>query len=217
MGHSDTIRLLLERRACVNWQSDRGTTLWYAAFMGHPRLVSELVALRANVNLASPGGSTPVYVAAQENKVDALLKLVELGASIDQYRENDGAVKEIKNHCVFQRPSLFGPASVTPLAVAVRENHEHIVRLLLHLGARMRWVHPEHGNVHFGLFYPAGPVRNLCKSLIERGGDLDTDESRKRRAGMLLEEGWRDPREPNKKAPKGKRYCVETGEWVSSA
>ena len=82
-----------------------------------------------------------------------------------------------------------------PLFVAAVQEHENVVRLLAHMGARLRM--PDGRG--FWNFYESDDTRNRAHDfwprIINAGGDEPSEESRRLRRRMLVEAGLHDPRD----------------------
>ena len=120
------------------------------------------------MNLANALGGSPLWIASQEGQVRAIATLAELRASIDQ---------AALNGCF-------------PIAKAAIHGHNEVIRLLAHLGARLRgsgvgfWMHYSDKRQDTGIW----------TSIVQAGGDEGTDESLRKRIRMLEEAKMWDPR-----------------------
>ncbi len=77
-GNLDIVRLLVEKGAAVNrpgW-----TPLHYAAISGNVDLLRYLLDRSAYIDAQSPNRSTPLMMAARQDRIDAVHLLVEAGA-----------------------------------------------------------------------------------------------------------------------------------------
>jgi ankyrin repeat protein len=90
-----------------------GTALTHAARGGHEPLVRLLVGHGAEINRHNLQGSTPLYIAVEQNRLAAASALLELGADLN----------------------LPGRGGVTPLSAAAYNGNLKLVDLLLDRGA----------------------------------------------------------------------------------
>lgn len=79
-GHTEAVKWLLEHGAMINRDGHYWGALHYAVFNGHTDLANYLIARGADVNSRSPNGSTPLMLAARENREDLAKVLLESGA-----------------------------------------------------------------------------------------------------------------------------------------
>ena len=76
-GHTETAKLLLEKRADVNQAMSNGATpLYIAAQNDHRETVQLLITERADVNQAMSNGATPLYIAAQSGHTETVQLLI---------------------------------------------------------------------------------------------------------------------------------------------
>ena len=142
--------------------------------MGHDRVVRMLISARASF-IANGGGVTPVCIAAHDGRDRVIVTLARARASINDHL----------------------PSGATPIAKAAYHKHEHVVRLLAHLGARLMMPN----GLGFWLAYQPGDprgnyeMREFWARMIEAGGDEPTEESRCIRRRMLVQAKMHDPRD----------------------
>ena len=116
------LKWLIDAGVDVNQQSSGGSTaLQYAADQGHTHIVMDLIKVGADVNLAGERGVTPLHWAAKRGHDDIIVALITAGADINTVTKKNGN---------------------TALGYAKRHNHEKIVKLLKHFGARSQTGHP---------------------------------------------------------------------------
>jgi cytohesin len=116
------LKWLIDAGVDVNQQSSGGSTaLQYAADQGHTHIVMDLIKAGADVNLAGERGVTPLHWAAKRGHDDIIVALITAGADINTVTKKNGN---------------------TALGYAKRHNHEKIVKLLKHFGARSQTGHP---------------------------------------------------------------------------
>ena len=117
------LKWLIDAGVDVNQQSSGGSTaLQYAADQGHTHIVMDLIKAGADVNLAGERGVTPLHWAAKRGHDDIVVALITAGADINKATEKNGN---------------------TALGYAEQQNHEKIVKLLKHFGARSQKGHPD--------------------------------------------------------------------------
>jgi len=79
-NHVEAVKWLLEHGAMMNRDGHYWGALHYAVFNGHTDLARYLIAHGADVNARSPNGSTPLMLAARENREELTKDLLESGA-----------------------------------------------------------------------------------------------------------------------------------------
>eukprot|EP00445_Apocalathium_hangoei_P081906 CAMPEP_0204178202 /NCGR_PEP_ID=MMETSP0361-20130328/49118_1 /ASSEMBLY_ACC=CAM_ASM_000343 /TAXON_ID=268821 /ORGANISM="Scrippsiella Hangoei, Strain SHTV-5" /LENGTH=236 /DNA_ID=CAMNT_0051137289 /DNA_START=68 /DNA_END=779 /DNA_ORIENTATION=+ len=161
-----TVGLLLCARAAVDatTTTDPRFAAWYAAFHNAADVLQELIGARADIDKKrSDEGSTPLYIAAQENSIQvyvaassnssqALEMLLGSRADVDRAKDNgctpvyvaaqlnhSQALKLLIEHRAdINKPANWGD---TPVMIAVEEGHSEAQSLLLAAGATL----PEQG------------------------------------------------------------------------
>ena len=99
----------------------RGATpLYFACREGHTGVVTKLLAVNANVELADNEGFTPLFVACGVGRTEVVAKLLAANADVEQ-------------------PSDEG---ATPMAIACQEGHLGCVQLLSSYGANRNFPFP---------------------------------------------------------------------------
>ena len=86
-GHLDAVKWLLDHGAVINREGKNWSALHYAVFNGHQDIANYLIAKGAEVNARSPNSSTPLMLAARENREELTRILLESGA--DTKSQND--------------------------------------------------------------------------------------------------------------------------------
>ena len=86
-GHAEAVKWLLDHDAPLNRRGNHWSALHYAVFNGHLALARDLIARGAEVNAASPNGSTPLMMAAREGHEELAKTLLEAGG--DPRAKND--------------------------------------------------------------------------------------------------------------------------------
>ena len=79
-GHLDAVKWLLDHGAVLNREGNNWSALHYAVFNGHNDLAQYLLERGADVNARSPNRSTPLMLAARENREELTKVLLEAGA-----------------------------------------------------------------------------------------------------------------------------------------
>lgn len=79
-GHLDAVKWLLDHGAMLNRDGNHWSALHYAVFNGHNELANYLLERGADVNARSPNRSTPLMLAARENREELTKVLLEAGA-----------------------------------------------------------------------------------------------------------------------------------------
>ena len=79
-GHMDAVKWLLDHGAMLNREGNNWSALHYAVFNGHNELANFLLERGADVNARSPNRSTPLMLAARENREELTKVLLEAGA-----------------------------------------------------------------------------------------------------------------------------------------
>lgn len=147
-GSSGLVRVLLERGADTAAVNDYGfTALHVGAMRGEPGLTELLLEAGADIETVEPTtGTTPLHMAAQVGHYEVIDVLVRSGAKVDKQAVNGETALytaasrgEARAVGVLLRaeadPLVAHCRGVTPLEIAVREQHAEVVRELLdHVG-----------------------------------------------------------------------------------
>jgi ankyrin repeat protein len=205
VGSAETMTYLLDLGADVNAQNAFGSTplIWSAT---DPAKVRLLVARRANVNLASKTGRTPLFVAATSDGSAAIVRqLVAAGADLtakDAFQNTVLAAAATGNDIDTIRIALdagidvnaAGITGLTPLMLSAGYHANlEVTRLLLAKGARVNAVadtpglfpieDPKSGRLALHSFTPlllamphASP--ELVQTLLQAGADINAKDSR---------------------------------------
>mgnify|MGYP002824100959 CR=1 FL=1 len=116
--------------------------------------------------------ATACWDAALNGHDKVIVTLAQAKASIDEPRGN-----------------------ITPIAMAAQQNHEVVVRLLAHLGARLSCPDGD----GFWLSYQDDDtrqrMRDFWRSVIDAGGDEPTEASRRTRRRLMNKAKMHDPRD----------------------
>jgi len=149
MGHTETVRVLLERGADVNARDiDENTPLHKTAFMGRIETVRVLLEKGADVHASNNERKTPLHYAAGNGHTEIVRALIERNMDVNaidipgitslHYAAGNG-------HTGAARVLLEGGADVntkresgdTPLHHAALYGHTEIVRVLIRAGANI--------------------------------------------------------------------------------
>lgn len=128
-GNIPAIRLLLKKGAWVN--HDGWTALHYAAATGNAQAIKILIDARANTNVLSPTGITPLMMAARNNYKSAMQMLIKNGA--------DAALEDMNQRDIADWANEFGHKELAdelvPLVARVKKEkaiqREKMAQLLL--------------------------------------------------------------------------------------
>jgi ankyrin repeat protein len=156
----DVLKMLIAAGADVNKASANGCTpLHMAAQEGHAGVVSEIIKKKTagvDLNAALRGGEsagvTPLFHAAQNNRLDVVTLLISAGADVNKARFDDGCTPLhkaaqhghagvvsvlIETAGVDLNAAMTGDdsAGVTPLLLAAQNNRFDVVTLLIAAGA----------------------------------------------------------------------------------
>ena len=119
----DIIKLLVAKGANANNRSGSrtgSTTLCFSVLSDNPEIVGFLIDHGADVNGRGKNLATPLYIAAQNNKMESAKCLISRGARLDEIGFCNDAGEQF-----------------TPLTGAAAQNHGDMVRLLLKSGVKI--------------------------------------------------------------------------------
>ncbi len=147
VGHTDVVRLLLEKGARVDLpELDGRTALLEASSRGHYEIVESLLKFGANVNPVDLEGLTPLILASNSGYADIVKLLLASGANVDaaerqgrtaliqsaQNGELDIVEMLLEYHAGVNK---VDKRNITSLTVASEQGFTDVVRLLLRKGA----------------------------------------------------------------------------------
>jgi BlaR1 peptidase M56/ankyrin repeat protein len=152
-GRLDAARLLLDRGADPNLESDAGPLI-NAAEGGHVDVVSSLLDRGANIEHISPGNQNALIRASGKGRLEVVKLLVARGADVNarawalrpvvlknakgetvRYTVVKEVVKKDGTRQIVDDPSSKGEW-MTPLIIAKRRGHKEVVDFLIASGAR---------------------------------------------------------------------------------
>ena len=123
------------------------TALYFAASNGHLRVAKFLVEeAKVNLDLASCGGQSPLWVAAYHGRDDLALYLLEQGAKVDKVNDKnctpllaaaDSGRDSVAKALIAKGANMnySNKWGQTPLFTAVQKNHPRVVEVLVASGA----------------------------------------------------------------------------------
>ena len=131
-GHSNVVKTLAEAGANLNVQDEHGRTpLILTAYWGHANVVVELIRAGADVSVVSSqdwwsvaAGSTALHFAAEQNKIECGVLLVEAGADMRTRNKDAKSPLDLASHDLRQAIQQAQSFS-TKRIVAVIGNAEH--------------------------------------------------------------------------------------------
>ena len=124
-GHLHAVKWLLDHGAVLNRDGNHWSALHYAVFNGHQEIASYLIAQGAEVNARSPNRSTPLMLAARENREDLTKILLESGADTKSQNDwGDSALSTAMRYNHFRLGKMI--ASPEEFAIAVKAPREAV-------------------------------------------------------------------------------------------
>jgi len=123
-GNGEIIKKLLEYKDNVDTIFGNDSALGRATSFGHVEAVRVLIQNNATIDLTPVGGVTPLFMACQEGFVEIAELLINAKANV--------------NFCFAYKNSITGePRTMTPIGVAIQNNHQDIINLLIKNGAHL--------------------------------------------------------------------------------
>ena len=124
-GHLPAVKWLLDHGAALNREGNYWSALHYAVFNGHQEIASYLIAQGAEVNARSPNSSTPLMLAARENREELTKILLESGADTKSTNDwGDTALSTAMRYNHFRLGKMI--ATPEEFAIAVKAPAETI-------------------------------------------------------------------------------------------
>lgn len=206
-GNEDIAVFLLQKGAKVNVKDLDGETILHAAARnGNIHLAEYALEKKMDVNVRTKEGRTPLFevlapTSAQEDKTEMLQWLLQHGADKTAVTNTGWTVV---HEAVYQKqPELLqsllpsasvntpNQAGITPLMVAVQENDEAAVSILLQNGAALE-AEDEKG--YTALCYGASyGLRQMSAALLQAGANPQHMTKNQQTCGKLAEEaGYTD-------------------------
>jgi ankyrin repeat protein len=149
-GYSDIVRLLLAKRADLEWRDAVGTTALHQAVQLHAKDIATLLLDHgADVNVGTTNGSTALMIAAQNGDLAMLKSLLERGADINAVNQS----------------------GITALMSAAGGGHMDSARLLLEQGAKLHQADRD-GNTPLICAATAGSLE-MVRFLLDQGAKID--------------------------------------------
>jgi len=154
-GHLQVVKYLVENGANVNQPDNNGfTPLHMSSQNWHLPVVKYLVENGANVNQSDNKGFTPLYVSSENGFLSVVKYLVENGANVNQSNEKgftslyissqEGHLPVVKYlvEKLLENGTNVNPVynhdGVTPLAIAILQNHTEVAKFLLKKNANIK-------------------------------------------------------------------------------
>jgi cytohesin len=151
-GHTDVLRLLLDRGADANARDGDGiTALALAVTGGHRGAMELLIARGADPEARTRDGLTPLMLAASDGRLGFVRALLDAGA--DPNAESKALI-----------------ITLTPLGMAAQKGHHEVVDALIAAGAKVARIPLETGLALAKAV--KGDRQDLVRSLIAAGADL---------------------------------------------
>lgn len=170
-GYHDIVNMLLtnaNRPANPNQQTvDLDTPLHCAAQHGHTKVLTILLAHGANADVRNQRDESPLELAAQYGRLQAVLLLT---------RANPELIIPLKFECTL---------SHTPIHLASRNGHKEVVEVLLAAGVYINIQTPNGTALHEAALCGK---ENVVRLLLANGIDIDARDAERRTALDLLKE-----------------------------
>ncbi|CAI7601305.1 unnamed protein product [Penicillium pancosmium] len=186
-GHTEIVRLLIQRGATVNFYDNRGQTpLFGASFYGHKEVVELLIDNGAELSTASNRNS-PLIGASERGNEAIVQLLVENGADLECRSLSSertplvaasGGGHEAVVRFLIEKGAAINTQNSTgdvPLHAASRGGHEAVVRFLIEKGADIN-AQDRFGNTPLRAASRGGHEA-VVRFLIEKGADINAQNS----------------------------------------
>ncbi|RMZ42525.1 hypothetical protein AFCA_009949 [Aspergillus flavus] len=150
VGDVGILELLLENNAAVNALADKGfTPLHLAVSEGKRDIIQLLIDSNAAINALTDEGLTPLHVAVMGGKRDIVQLLLDNGADVNAEKNGITPIyRAIHNKDELITTSLIrhGAEVDAPLALAIKQGDEDIVRFILQHGPEIGPEYLIYGN-----------------------------------------------------------------------
>jgi len=154
-GHLDAVKLLLEKGADINAQTNgQGSAINAAARNGHVNMVKFLLEKGADINLQNNRQGSALNAAARKGHLDVVKFLLEKGADINLQNNGQGSA----------------------LNAAARNGHVNMVKFLLEKGADINLQNSGQGSA-LNAAARKGHL-DVVKFLLEKGADINLQNNR---------------------------------------
>ncbi len=212
-GHTDVVRLLIEKGAAVDAKAKSGhTALTLAVEGGHTDVVRLLIEKGAAVDAKAKSGHTALTLAVEGGHTDVVRLLIEKGAAVDAKAKSghtaltlavEGGHTDVVRLLIEKGAAVNAKAKFgyTALMLAVDRGHTDVVRLLIEKGAAVN-AKAKFGYTALMLAVDRGHT-DVVRLLIEKGADVNARTNGGMTAlgiaeheGIYLFEGlWKKPQE----------------------
>lgn len=164
-GHTRVVEKLIAAGAKLDEPANLDRPLHFAAKKGHIKIVEQLVAAGADTNTADGKGNTPLHLATQGGHDTVVAQLI---AGLDRAGVNAQIPVSMMSSSANVPVHLCG---ATALAIAAREGHTTIVKLLLNAGAHTEIVNwTRDAPLHLAASMGHAPIVRL---LLAAGAEVD--------------------------------------------
>ena len=182
LNQEEAVKCLIKNGACVNVaDSNRKTSLHYAASGGHNDVVTKLLDSKADVDAKDINGQTALIVAAKEGHNNVVKACLQYGADVNQ---NDIFNRTALCYAVFfghkdvvaelvgkqADINVINPSGQTHLMLATIDGNLNVVKTCLHYGAD---VNQKDGLNKTALHYAAlSGHSNIARELLDNQADV---------------------------------------------
>ncbi|TGO66537.1 hypothetical protein BOTNAR_0059g00190 [Botryotinia narcissicola] len=183
-GHTNIVKLLLEKGAEPDYQSSHMIPLMTASSEGQLSIVELLLEYGAKIDCRDSSNETPLMVAIHKGYLDMVKLLLERGAKVDYksgYR-TPLAIASSEGHLNIVELLLEYGAEIdrrdssdeTPLMIAIHKGYLDMVKLLLERGAKVDYK--SDCRTLLAIASSEGQL-NIVKLLLEYGAEIDCRDS----------------------------------------
>ncbi|MDP2248392.1 MAG: ankyrin repeat domain-containing protein [Nitrosomonadales bacterium] len=147
IGNADAVTMLLNNGSDVQITDKWGNTALHAALM-HPKpddIADMLIENEININAKGKNGMTALHLAARNNNITLVKKLINSDADIDDISEEGTALalslrhKDIVELLIKNKadPNIADKYGITPLIIASKNSDKTVISQLIHVGAEV--------------------------------------------------------------------------------